>query len=213
MTTIAIVDYGMGNLNSVEQALKHVCDKNQRVIIGTDRDTINNADKIVFPGQGAARACMHAIKEKGLVETLVTASREKPFLGICMGLQVLMTHSEENEGTDCLDIFAGEVKHLAQHIDAKPNHKIPHMGWNRVKQTRPHPLWEHVGNNSFFYFVHSYHTCPSLDATIAATSEYGEPFVCALAQDFIFAVQFHPEKSADAGLNILRNFAFWDGGG
>ncbi len=211
--TIALVDYGMGNLNSVEQALRHVCGGNRRVVIATAAETIRDADKVVFPGQGAAGASMREITAKGLGPALVAASREKPFLGICMGLQILMTHSEENDGVSCLDIFAGEVTRLNTGGAAKPGHKIPHMGWNRVRQAKAHPLWERIDDDAFFYFAHSYRTRPDKDDVIAATSEYGGKFACALARDFVFAAQFHPEKSAAAGLRLLKNFAFWNGSG
>lgn len=209
--TIALVDYGMGNLNSVEQALLHVCGDNQRVVISTTGEAISVADKVVFPGQGAAGASMREITAKGLGQALVAASREKPFLGICMGLQILMTHSEEDNGVACLDIFAGEVTHLNTGEAAKPGYKIPHMGWNRVRQSKVHPLWNQIDDDEFFYFAHSYRTRPDRDDLIAATSEYGDRFACALAHDFVFAVQFHPEKSAAAGLRLLKNFAAWDG--
>ena len=210
--TIALVDYGMGNLNSVEQALLHVCG-DKHVVIATTGEVIANADKVVFPGQGAAQTSMKALVEKDLAPALITASREKPFLGICMGLQILMTHSEENDGISCLDVFSGNVKYLGAGNGAKPGHKIPHMGWNQVRQSKPHPLWHSIDNDEFFYFAHSYHTCPDEDDAIAATSEYGERFVCALARESVFAVQFHPEKSAEAGLRLLKNFAFWNNNG
>lgn len=211
MTTIAIVDYGMGNLNSVEQALHYVCTDPQKVIVATDSASIDRADKIVFPGQGTAGACMQAIKDKDLAPALVRAAQEKPFLGICMGLQVLMDRSDESDGTACLQVFAGDVKHLSHQAVAQPNHKIPHMGWNQVQQKKQHPLWHNIENDAYFYFVHSYCACPESEAVVAATSEYGEDFVCAISQAQVFAVQFHPEKSTGAGLNILKNFVNWNG--
>ena len=210
MTTIAIVDYGMGNLNSVQQALLHVCDKDTKLTIATTDHEIACADKVVFPGQGAAETCMQKIKQHGLSQALLDCAREKPFLGICMGLQILMNHSEENNGTECLNIFQGDVKHFKSEVDGN-FYKIPHMGWNQVKQTQSHPLWHGIKNDTFFYFVHSYYTDPLNSADTYGTCDYGSEFSCTLAHDSIFAVQFHPEKSSTAGLSLLRNFVVWNG--
>jgi len=211
MTTITIVDYGMGNLRSVEKALHCVSPERTRIVTGGDAGLIDDADKVVFPGQGAAGDCMGAIHARGLAGPLARAAAEKPFLGICMGLQVLLEHSDENGGTDCLGVFAGRARHLAEHAGAAPGRKIPHMGWNRVRQTRRHPLWDGIADNEHFYFVHSYHVEPADAALVAGRTEYGAEFTCAVASGLVFAVQFHPEKSAANGLRLLENFVRWDG--
>ena len=211
MTTITIVDYGMGNLRSVERALRHVSPGDVRVMTSGDERRINDADKVVFPGQGAAGDCMHAIGVRKLARPLARAAAEKPFLGICMGLQVLLERSDENGGTDCLGLFAGRVRHLQKCAGAAPDRKIPHMGWNRVRQTRAHPLWHGIRDDEHFYFVHSYHAEPADDGLVAGRTGYGGEFVCAIADASVFAVQFHPEKSAGAGLRLLENFARWNG--
>ena len=211
MSTITIVDYGVGNLRSVERALRRVGQGRAQVVITGDERRINDADKVVFPGQGAAGDCMHAIHARKLARPLARAAAEKPFLGICMGLQVLLEHSDENGGTDCLGLFAGKVGHLQRRAGATPGRKIPHMGWNRVRQTRAHPLWHGIRDDEHFYFVHSYHAEPADGGLVAGRTEYGGEFVCAIAAGSVFAVQFHPEKSAGAGLRLLENFARWDG--
>ena len=211
MTTITIVDYGMGNLRSVEKALRCVSPHGTQIITTGDEGLIHQADKVVFPGQGAAGDCMRAIHAHGLAAPLAQAAAEKPFLGICMGLQVLLEHSDENGGTDCLGLFAGRVRHLAEHIGAAPGHKIPHMGWNRVRQVRRHPLWDGIRDDEHFYFVHSYHAEPSDAELVAGQTGYGEEFTCTIASGLVFAVQFHPEKSAGSGLRLLENFVRWNG--
>ena len=208
---IAIVDCGIGNLYSVKQALAHAISGNPYVVITDDAKVIGNADKVVFPGQGAAKDCMAAIIRKGLVEPLTTAASEKPFLGICLGLQVLFDYSAENGGTQCLGLMGGEVKHLNTAISAKNRYKIPHMGWNNVKQSMPHPLWHRINDNAYFYFVHSYYALPADKQWQAGSSNYGITFSCAAATGYIFAVQFHPEKSATCGLQLLQNFGIWNG--
>ncbi len=208
--TVAVIDYGMGNLRSVTKALEHVTEAPVRLT--SDPAAIAAAERVVFPGQGAARDCMRAIDEHGLRESIVAAAREKPFLGICMGMQVLVEHSEENGGTDCLGLFPGEVRYFGDDLRDADGHrlKVPHMGWNQVQQTREHPLWAGIDNGSRFYFVHSYYLeTESPDLEIGHCT-YGRGFTCAIARDNVFALQCHPEKSADAGLRLLRNFVNWN---
>ena len=208
---IAVIDYGMGNLRSVSKAIEHVAG-NAEVRTTDDPGYIAAADRVVFPGQGAARDCMAAIGDHHLNRAILQAAASKPFLGICMGLQVLMRHSEENGGTKLLNLFAGEVKRfdgLAMGDNGLPL-KIPHMGWSPVHQLAAHPLWEGIADQSRFYFVHSYRVVPEDVSVIAATTDYGVRFTSAIASDNLFATQFHPEKSADTGLQLLRNFVNWD---
>lgn len=207
---IAVIDYGMGNLRSVSKAIEHVAE-DAEVRATDDPAYIASADRVVFPGQGAARDCMAAIGDHHLNRAILEAADCKPFLGICMGLQVLMRHSEENAGTDLLDLFDGEVKRfdgLAIGDNGLPL-KIPHMGWSPVHQARAHPLWEGIADNSRFYFVHSYRVVPEDVSVVAATTDYGVRFTSAIARDNLFATQFHPEKSADTGLRLLHNFVNW----
>lgn len=213
MQTIAVVDYNMGNLRSVTKALEHVIADNQQVILTSSPQQISNADKVVFPGQGAARDCMLAIDHHELGETIVDAATNKPFLGICMGMQVLVHHSEENGGTDCLGFYPGEVRYFGDRLtDANGDRlKVPHMGWNQIRQTRDHPLWHNIGDNSRFYFVHSYYLQTESPELEVGHCEYGKSFTCAIAKGNVFAMQCHPEKSADAGLQLLTNFVQWDG--
>ncbi len=212
METIALIDYGMGNLRSVAKALECVSDNQAQVKLTSSAATIRNADRVVFPGQGAAKACMQAVQDHKLVEILVEAAAKKPFLGICMGLQVLLSRSAENDNTDCLDIFAGSVDYFGDTLSAnKTTYKIPHMGWNQVKQAYSHPLWAGVPDNSRFYFVHSYYVNPIDKQLITGATDYGVDFASAIGLDNLFAVQFHPEKSADMGLQLLRNFVNWNG--
>ena len=213
MQTIAVVDYGMGNLRSVVNALQHVAGKQHRVILTSSPDQVMNADRVVFPGQGAARDCMQAIDSYDLRDTILAATEQKPFLGICMGMQVLIDFSEENQGTDCLSVYAGQVKYFGDlHRDADGNKlKVPHMGWNNVSQKKQHPLWRKIDDNERFYFVHSYYLeCADSDLTVGEC-DYGFTFTSAIAKDNVFALQCHPEKSAKAGLQLLTNFVEWDG--
>ncbi len=209
--TIAVIDYGMGNLRSVSKAVEHVAESADSVIVTDDPQQILGADRVVFPGQGAARECMLAISDHKLNRAILDAAHSKPFLGICMGLQVLMTFSEENGGTDLLGLVDGQVRHFtfAGNIDAA-RLKIPHMGWNRVRQTQQHPLWRGISDDSRFYFVHSYFVAPDDQDLTAGTTDYGLSFSSAIARDNLFATQFHPEKSADAGLQLLKNFVNWE---
>lgn len=208
---IAIVDCGIGNLYSVKQALSHAVAGNPRIVITDDATVIREADKVVFPGQGAAKDCMTGVARRGLTEALTQSASEKPFLGICLGLQVLFDYSEENDGTDCLGLLRGQVKHLNGAIPEMDKRKIPHMGWNSVKQTIAHPLWNRIDDDEYFYFVHSYYTVPDNEEHSAGCTDYGTTFSCAVASEYIFAVQFHPEKSSTCGLRLLQNFGHWNG--
>lgn len=211
-TTVAVIDYGMGNLHSAAKALEKVA-PDSRVIVTADADTILSAERVVFPGVGAIRDCMGEILRLGLDEVVREAARSKPLLGICVGMQSLMTHSEENGGVDCLNVFSGQVKFFGDDLhDARGEKlKVPHMGWNQVWQTQAHPLWNGIVDGSRFYFVHSYYI-QLKDATLmTGRCEYGVPFTAALGRDNVFAVQFHPEKSQNAGLKLLQNFMEWDG--
>jgi glutamine amidotransferase len=207
---IAVIDYGMGNLRSVSKAVEHVAG-DAEVRVTDDPRFIDGADRVVFPGQGAARDCMVAIGDHHLNQAVLRAAQNKPFLGICMGLQVLMRHSDENGGTALLGLFAGEVRRfdgLAVGDNGLPL-KIPHMGWSQVRQVGSHPLWRGIADQSRFYFVHSYRVVPEDVSLIAATTDYGVRFTAAIAHDNLFATQFHPEKSAGAGLRLLENFVNW----
>jgi len=208
---IAVIDYGMGNLRSVSKAIEHVTGAGDEVLVTDDTGLILSADRVVFPGQGAARDCMAAIGAHHVRRAVLDAAATRPFLGICMGLQVLMDFSEENRGTDLLGLYAGRVSRFPSDM-AGPGGlplKIPHMGWNRVWPTRTHPLWDGIEPGARFYFVHSYYVEPADEAVSAARTEYGISFTSALARDNVFAVQFHPEKSAGAGLQLLENFVNW----
>ena len=212
MSTVVVVDYGMGNLRSVAKAIEHVAPAGMTVRVSGCPSELAAADRIVFPGQGAARDCMLELNQRGLHDALLESARSKPFLGICMGMQVLMRHSEENDGTACLGLFPGEVRFFGHDLyDASGERlKIPHMGWNRVQQVRPHPIWDGIEDGERFYFVHSYHVVPTEADLALGTTDYGARFVSAIARDNVAAVQFHPEKSAEAGLRLLRNFLHWN---
>ena len=211
MSTIAVIDYGMGNLRSVAKALEHVAPAGSRVRVTDRADDIRRADRVVFPGQGAARDCMRAIDAHELREPLREAARTRPFFGMCMGLQVLLESSEENGGTACLGLFAGEVRGFPG--DLHDGHgrrlKIPHMGWNTVHRTRSHALWSGIGEDACFYFVHSYYAAPGDPDVVAGTTDYGRRFCSVLAAENLFACQFHPEKSSTDGLRLLQNFVHW----
>jgi imidazole glycerol-phosphate synthase subunit HisH len=200
---IAVVDYGMGNLRSVSKAIEHVAPAAQ-VVVSADPAEILSSERVVVPGQGAMPDCMRQLGESGAREAVVEAARTRPFLGICIGLQMLFERGEEGD-TPGLGILPGAVPRFK----AAPGLKVPHMGWNEVMQAGPHPLWAGIPDRSRFYFVHSYFPAPSDRALVAATCLYGAPFTCAVARDNIFAVQFHPEKSQSAGLQLLSNFVRW----
>jgi glutamine amidotransferase len=209
--TIAVIDYGMGNLRSVSKAVEHVAGANAKVLVTDDPGLILSADRVVFPGQGAARDCMDAISEHHLNRAVLDAAHSKPFLGICMGLQVLMETSEENGGTGLLGLIPGQVRRFPSDMEVKDQRlKIPQMGWNRVQQTQPHPLWQGIPDGSRFYFVHSYYVDPQEGGLVAGTTDYGISFTSVIARDKLFAAQFHPEKSAAVGLRLLRNFINWN---
>jgi len=214
MTTIAVIDYGMGNLRSVCKALEHVSEK-ATVRLVDSADALRSADRIVFPGQGAIRACVNAIDQHALREPLMQALESKPFLGICLGLQALYQSSEEGGGIAALGVIPGTVKRFPKEkmIDSETGGvlKVPHMGWSPVRQQRHHPLWEGIDDNSRFYFVHSYYADSDDADWIAGTTDYGVRFTSAAGRENIFAVQFHPEKSQHAGLRLLKNFVTWDG--
>jgi imidazole glycerol-phosphate synthase subunit HisH len=199
---IAVVDYGMGNLRSVSKAIEQVAPRSE-VLVTADPEKIIAAERVVVPGQGAMPDCMRQLGESGAREAVIEAARAKPFLGICIGLQMLFERGEEGD-TPGLGLLPGEVPRFKL-----SGLKIPHMGWNQVAQVRPHALWAEIADGSRFYFVHSYYPAPRDAALTAATSEYGGPFTCAIARDNIFAVQFHPEKSQSAGLQLLSNFVRW----
>lgn len=211
MADIAVVDYGMGNLRSVAQALMHVAD-GQSVLITSDPVEIAKASRVVFPGQGAMPDCVRELDARGLRAAVLDAAASKPFLGICIGLQLLFEHSEEGN-VDGLGVFPGRVKRFTSGMTDAQGYKlkVPHMGWNRVHQTIAHPLWAGIDQDERFYFVHSYYVEPQDNSLTAGLSDYPAPFTCAIARDNIFAVQFHPEKSQHAGLHLLRNFVHWDG--
>jgi len=206
---IVIIDYGMGNVHSVHKALNKVLDKNSKIKITSSLNDLLDCSHIVFPGQGAASECMMNINKNLDIVEFKKIILQKPFLGICMGLQVLMTHSEENEGSDCLNILDGKVLSIKRKMNA--NLKIPHMGWNKIKQENKHPLWDNIPDESFFYFVHSYFVEPSNKLNILSTTNYDFDFASALYKDNIAAVQFHPEKSSKMGLRLLENFINWNG--
>ena len=206
---VAVIDYGMGNLRSVSKALEHVAPQAE-VMVTSDAKVVATADRVVFPGQGAMPDCMREMDSRNLRPAVLSAARERPFLGICIGLQMLFDSSEEGD-TPGLAIFAGQVKRFpASTQGAAERLKVPHMGWNQVRQRGPHRLWAGIEDATRFYFVHSYYASPSADSLIAAETDYGMCFTCAVARDNIFAVQFHPEKSQTSGLRLLANFISWN---
>ncbi len=212
-SSIVIIDYGMGNLHSVASALAHVSPQSD-IQITADRQTILDADKVIFPGVGAIRDCMAEIRRLHF-DTLVPEIVEsgKPVLGICVGMQALLEHSEENQGIDCIGLLPGNVRFFGDNLaDAQGQRlKVPHMGWNNVEQTIDHPLWHGIENNSRFYFVHSYYVDNVKAEHLAGRSEYPNTFAAAVSHNNLFATQFHPEKSHTNGLQLLKNFTEWNG--
>jgi len=211
-STVAVVDYGMGNLRSVSQAVAHVArDSDVRVIVTANPEEVYAADRVVLPGQGAMRDCMRELRESGLQEAVLHAAAHKPLMGVCVGMQMLLDHSEEQD-TPGLGLLPGRVKrfHLTGQLQPDGSrYKVPQMGWNRVFQA-PHAMWAGVPDGAWYYFVHSYFAQPDIAAHSVGQTDYGARFTCALARDNIFATQFHPEKSADQGLALYRNFLRWN---
>lgn len=213
MSSIAVIDYGMGNLRSVAKALEKVA-VGQTVVVTQDADQIFNADRIVFPGVGAMQDCISELQRLELDDVLKKVSAEKPLLGICLGMQALLDSTEENGGSPGLGIIPGKVIRFDDPLIDKQSNlklKVPHMGWNRVEQTVNHPLWQGIEDLSRFYFVHSYYAVPNDNDYTLGECDYGTKFTVAVGKDNLFAVQFHPEKSQHAGLQLLDNFVKWDG--
>jgi len=215
MDTVAVVDYGMGNLRSVSQALAHVArDADARVVVTANAEEVYAATRVVLPGQGAMRECMRELAASGLEAAVRDAARRKPLFGVCVGMQMLLEHSEEQD-TPGLGLVPGRVLRFrleGRHASDGSRLKVPHMGWNRVRQlpaARPHALWRGVPDDAWFYFVHSFHAAPADALHGVGETEYGLRFTSALARDNIFATQFHPEKSAAHGLTLYRNFLRW----
>jgi glutamine amidotransferase len=211
MTHIAVVDYGMGNLRSVAKAIEHVA-PGRTVSVSSAPTEIANAERVVFPGQGAMPDCMRELDRFGLRDAVMRAARERPLLGICIGAQMLFDWSAEGD-TGGLGIFRGKViRFPPERLHSAPGGplKVPHMGWNQVRQTQAHPLWRGIQDSARFYFCHSYYFAPAEKQLESGGAEYGLPFTCACARDNIFAVQFHPEKSQAAGLQLLANFVSWN---
>ena len=206
---IAVVDYGMGNLRSVSKAVEHVA-SGKSVVVTSDPKVIQSAERVVFPGQGAMPDCMRELDARNLREAIIEAAKNKPFLGICIGMQLLFDHSEEGD-TAGLGLFKGNVKRFAEKLVDKEGEKlkVPHMGWNQVFQTTSHPLWAGIADATRFYHVHSFYAAPSDNSVSAGETEYPNRFTSAIARDNIFATQFHVEKSAAAGLQLLSNFVNW----
>jgi len=214
LNTIAVVDYGMGNLRSVAQAVIHAASvvDHAEVIVTSDPQVVRDAHRVVLPGQGAMPDCMSELKASGLLEAVLDAATKKPLFGVCVGMQMLLDHSAEGD-TPGLGLIAGEVIKfdLAGRTQADGSRfKVPQMGWNQVIPKQPHPLWEGIPSNSYFYFVHSFYAQPKNAVHVAAETDYGGLFACAIARDNIFATQFHPEKSAAHGLALYRNFIHWN---
>lgn len=211
MKTVAIIDYGMGNLHSARKAVEHVA-PDTTVLVTDNPEQIREADRVILPGVGAMRDCMAEIRRLGVDELVREVSRDRPFLGICVGMQALMSRSEENGGVDAINLFSSQVRFFGDNlVENGERLKVPHMGWNEVFQARAHPLWQGIPNGDRFYFVHSYYAEAQGNADIAGRAHYGVDLAAAVARDNIFAVQFHPEKSAGAGLQLLKNFTDWNG--
>jgi imidazole glycerol-phosphate synthase subunit HisH len=213
MRTVAVIDYGMGNLRSVSQAVAHVAQTADdiKVIVTGNPEEVFLAERVVLPGQGAMRDCMRELRDSGLQDAVLDALRTKPVMGVCVGMQMLLDHSEEQD-TPGLGVIHGEVKRFRLDGRTQPDgsrFKVPQMGWNRVRQAQPHPIWSGVTDNAWFYFVHSFYAEPMDAQHSAGITEYGTHFTSAVARDNIFATQFHPEKSAADGLLLYRNFLLW----
>jgi imidazole glycerol-phosphate synthase subunit HisH len=209
--TVAVVDYGMGNLRSVSQAVAFAArDADVKVIVTANPEEVFAAERIVLPGQGAMRDCMRELHDSGLKDAVLDAAARKPLMGVCVGMQMLLEHSEEQD-TPGLGLIPGVVRRFRLDGRTQPDgsrYKVPQMGWNRVHQ-HGHPMWSGVPDGAYFYFVHSFYAAPTLGAHTAGVTDYGDRFTCAIARDNIFATQFHPEKSAASGLQLYRNFLDW----
>tara|TARA_X000000368_G_scaffold405338_1_gene382366 strand:- start:617 stop:1267 length:651 start_codon:yes stop_codon:yes gene_type:complete len=208
---IAVIDYGMGNLHSIAKALRFIAPK-RKVWVGDDPDIIRSASHVIYPGVGAIRECIKEVKSRGLAQVIMEVSKSKPLLGICVGMQGMMSFSHENGGVDCLNLFPYEVNFFGtsfcnRNIDLK----VPHMGWNKVRQSKNHDLWSGISNNARFYFVHSYFIPANKSSDIAGVTNYGVDIAAMIIRNNICAVQFHPEKSHNDGLQLLKNFINWDG--
>ncbi|MGE5863784.1 MAG: imidazole glycerol phosphate synthase subunit HisH [Rhizobacter sp.] len=210
--TVAVVDYGMGNLRSVSQAVMHVAEGSGLEVVVTSRpEEVLAAERVVLPGQGAMPDCMRELRESGMEAAVLHAAAHKPLMGVCVGMQMLLSRSEEGP-TDGLGLIPGDVRRFRLEGRTQADgsrYKVPQMGWNRVLQVRPHPVWGEVPDGAYFYFVHSFYAHPDDPAHSVGETEYGVRFTCALARDNIFATQFHPEKSAAHGLALYRNFLRW----
>jgi len=203
---IAIIDYGIGNLKSVHNAVSFISPQTKSIVT-SDPDVVAKADRVIFPGQGAMPDCLLQLEKRGLKESVIEAAKKKPFLGICLGLQMLFESSEEG-GANGFGLLPGVVKRFQ--LNKNERIKIPHMGWNKVHLSNPHPMWNKINSDSRFYFVHSFYAEVTNKSLEMATTSHGEKFTCAIAKDNIFAVQFHPEKSSKLGLQLLNNFISWD---
>lgn len=210
MQTVAVIDYGMGNLHSVAKALEHA--GSHQVLVTGDPAVIREADRIVLPGVGAIRDCMAEIRRQGIDELVREVSQDRPFLGVCVGMQALMQRSEENGGVDCIGLFPGAVRRFPGGMQEEGETlKVPHMGWNEVSHVLDHPLWHGIPDRARFYFVHSFYIEAGNPRQVVGRGHYGLDFAAALADGSRFATQFHPEKSADCGLQLYANFLAWDG--
>ena len=211
--TVAVVDYGMGNLHSVSQAVRHAADQvGVEVFVTSDPDVVRKATRVVLPGQGAMPDCMRELRDSGLQESVLEAAASKPLFGVCVGMQMMLSRSDEGP-TDGLGLIPGEVVKfdLAGRLQADGSRfKVPQMGWNQVRQARPHAVWAGIPDLSYFYFVHSFYARPADAVHSVGEADYGASFTAAIARDNIFATQFHPEKSADRGLQLYRNFLHWN---
>ena len=203
---IAIIDYGIGNLRSVHNAVSFISPQTKSIVT-SDPDVVSRADRVIFPGQGAMPDCILQLEKRGLKESVIEAAKQKPFLGICLGLQMLFETSEEGD-VNGFGLLPGAVKRFQ--LNENERIKIPHMGWNKVHLSNTHPMWNKIDSDSRFYFVHSFYAEVTNKSLEMATSSHGEKFTCAIAKDNIFAVQFHPEKSSELGLQLLKNFISWN---
>ena len=210
-SSVAIVDYEMGNLRSVQQAVLHVADDGFDVVIARQPEQIRAAERVILPGQGAMRDCMQHLRDSGMMEAVLEAAASKPLFGVCVGMQMLLQHSEEGD-TPSLGLIPGEVRRFRLEGKTQADgsrFKVPQMGWNQLHITRPHPVWNGIADQEWFYFLHSYFADPARPADSVGESDYGGRYTAAVARDNLFATQFHPEKSADAGLALYRNFLHW----